>query len=43
MTIASHALLLIVANGCLFVGGAGVTRALGAWRSPSELRRALGT
>jgi hypothetical protein len=42
MTIVSHALLIIVANGCLFAAGAGLTRALGAWSHPRELRHALG-
>jgi hypothetical protein len=42
MTIVSHALLIIVANGCLFAAGAGLTRAVGAWSHPRELRHALG-
>lgn len=42
MTIVFHAVLLIAANGCLFVAGAGVARALGAWHRFGELRRVLG-
>ena len=42
MTTASKVLLIVVANGCLFVAGAGVARALGAWSRPAELRRMLG-
>jgi hypothetical protein len=42
MTIVGHALLLVVANACLFVAGAGVARAFGIWRAPRELRGAIG-
>ena len=31
------ALALLLVNGCLFVAGAGLTRALGGWRRPREL------
>ena len=30
-------LSLLFVNACLFAAGAGVTRALGAWRRPSQL------
>lgn len=43
MTIFGHALLLLVANLCLLGAGAGVTRALGVWSAPGDLKRFLGT
>jgi hypothetical protein len=41
MTVEVLALLLV--NGCLLAAGAGVTRALGAWRRPKELVGILAT
>jgi hypothetical protein len=41
MTVEVLALLFV--NGCLLVAGAGVTRALGAWRRPGELTAILAT
>jgi hypothetical protein len=41
MTVEMLALLLV--NGCLLAAGAGVTRALGAWRRPGELAAVLAT
>jgi hypothetical protein len=43
MTILGHALLLLGANLCLLAAGAGVTRALGVWSTPRDLRRFVGT
>jgi hypothetical protein len=40
--VSADLLRLLLANGCLLAAGAGVTRALGAWRHPSDLRRVLG-
>lgn len=42
MTIVWHGALLVVANLCLFAGGAGVTRLLGLWARRDELRRVIG-
>ena len=36
-------LALLLVNGCLLAAGAGVTRALGAWREPRELLTVLAT
>jgi len=36
-------LALLLVNGCLFAAGAGVTRALGAWRGPRELLTVVAT
>ncbi len=36
-------LALLLVNGCLFAAGAGMTRALGAWREPRELLTVLAT
>lgn len=43
MTIFDHALLLLLANLCLLGAGAGVTRALGVWSTPRDLRRFVAT
>lgn len=39
----AEVLALLFVNGCLLAAGAGVTRALGAWRRPGELATVLAT
>jgi hypothetical protein len=42
MTILGHVLLLVAANACFLVAGAGLTRAFGAWTRLAEARHVLG-
>jgi hypothetical protein len=41
--VTADVLALLLMNGCLLAAGAGVTRALGAWRAPRELCTVLAT